>query len=77
MSLYIVLAVLAGETEVLINEEFAEARVASSEDGETDDDTEGNQFSRNLSELSQTLGNGMRALILLGKTHHALRRHHS
>lgn len=32
-------AVLAGETQVLVHRELAEAGVAGSEDGESDDDT--------------------------------------
>jgi hypothetical protein len=72
----VVLAVLTGEAKVLIDDEFAEARVAGGENGESNDNTEGDQFGGNLSELSQTLGNSVRTLFFFRKTHHALRRHH-
>jgi hypothetical protein len=35
----LVLAILAAETEVLVDKEFACARVASGQDGETNDNT--------------------------------------
>lgn len=72
-------AVLSLEAQVLVNPELAGARVAGSENSETDDDTyisiirwrapmpsidarvltEGPQFGRDLSELAQTLGDGV------------------
>lgn len=72
------LAVLAAKTEVLVDPELAEAGVAGSENGETNDDTEREQFCRNLSQLSQALRHGVRALVLLGnREHHAPCGHHS
>jgi len=71
------LSVLTGEAEVLVDEELAGYRVAGAEYGNNNDDTERPKLRGNVFELSQTLGDSVRALLLLGDSHHAPRGHHT
>lgn len=71
-------AVLSLQTQVLVDPELAGARVAGSEDGKSDDDSERPKFGRDLSELSQTLGDSVASLVFGRRsTHHASRGLHS
>lgn len=65
---------LSGETKVLVDHEFANARVAGSEHGESNDDSEGVELERDGLELPETLRDGVTGLVLLRRrTHHARR----
>lgn len=65
--MFAVLGLIAGETQSLVGHELAGARVDSSADGNTKDNTEGNQFRGNSLQGPQTLRDGVSALVLLRK----------
>lgn len=64
--------VLALETDRAVGHKVAEAGVASSEDGKTHDNAEGEQLGRDRLESTESLGDGVSGLLLFWHgPHHA------
>jgi hypothetical protein len=57
---------LAVETDGLVDHELADQGVAGSDTSNTDDESEREQLNGDVLELSETLGDGVASLVLLG-----------
>lgn len=64
---------LSAQTEVLVNPEFAGARVAGGGNGKSNDGSKGKQLGRDLLELAEALGDGVASLIFFGNRSHQAR----
>lgn len=77
-STLVVGAALSAQAQSSVCVEFADGGVGCDDEGEANDDTKRNQFWRNLLQASQTLGDGVSAMLLLRhRTHDPSRRLHA